>query len=111
MREELEFVQLSTALQMLFIIMKPFESNYRATIKDYRTIRGNCTHMCSGGPPRKSMLSEASVAAFGVVSLCPASPAQDNTPLILTASLGAGSAPRDLKGLLAQRRDGPACRE
>ena len=50
---------------MLFITIKPFESNYRATIKDYRTIEGKLHTYVLERPPRKSTLSESSVAAFG----------------------------------------------
>ena len=38
-------------------MMKPCESNYRATIKDYRTIRGKWHTYVPGRPPRKSTLS------------------------------------------------------
>lgn len=39
---------------MLFIMTKPFESNYKATIKDYRTMQGKLHTYVLGRPPRKS---------------------------------------------------------
>lgn len=50
---------------MLFIMIKPFESNYRATIKDYRTIQGKLPAYVLGSPPRKNTWSESTVAVFG----------------------------------------------
>lgn len=52
--EEVTVCKPSTALQMLFIMTKPFESNYKATIKDYRTMQGKLHTYVLGRPPRKS---------------------------------------------------------
>ena len=46
-------------------MIKPFESNYRATIKDYRTIQGKLSTYVLGSPPRKNTWSESAVAVFG----------------------------------------------